>query len=592
MIVLCVSCGELAPSVDDTSKRSATTSSASELSRAAIRANPNRFVAQALTNYQSGRLKAAREIVDIVNSEASTQSRLDVDGMFQLNVLRAHLSLDDDRDPGELVRTLTPTSLAQRVAALEVWGRFLTRKERFLEASLTFFRAKEISQTADPSSNNRLTAMLWDLLISVPSPEIATFAKRVDNQNLRLWWELAAQFNNSLSFAGWQTAWRNWSRQNSRHESVSWLPRQLRDEFSRPKHIAILLPQSGNDAYAQAARGIRDGWLLAYMTDAKTNASRDIPTFTFLDTVGANPVQLVRDAFAAGADHVVGPLTKEAVNAVVASSRYDGSILMLNDPDKVQTPRPETMRFLALSIEDEALKIASKLAEENEPKCVLIYGDEGWMIRARSAFELNLKMPARVIAVNRISEFERLTDVIGASLGVEDSTIRHNNIEAMVNFNLEFQPRVNKEINCIVAFIDADQLEAVLESLRYHTARQLDIYVTDSAVRGELPELADGIQFTTSAWQIFDSPFAQQVSEYFEPNANMALFYAMGIDAYRLSNFWSRMSESTTFAGSIGRYRLESTGNITRLPFWGVVENQRLTPFYQTTQQPEERPYL
>ena len=265
---------------------------------------------------------------------------------------------------------------------------------------------------------------------------------------------------------------------------------------------------------------------------------------------------------------------------------------MLNAPNTLGNSQPDSVRYLAWTIEDEALKMAQSLSKRDHIRCVVIYGNEPWMIRARAEFELNITSPTRVISANRINEFDQLTEDIGATIGIEESEQRHQGIESIVQFPLEFQPRMNQEINSIVAFIDSNQLEAVLESLRFHADRPLDIYVTDSAVRGKLTELANGVQFTTDTWRIFESEFANIVSEYFDSNPNMASFYAMGIDAYRFSNLWSQMKVAKTIAGNGSRYRLEPTGNFRRLPYWGVVRNQTLTPLRDVEQQQARNPYL
>ena len=593
LIVLCASsCSELAPEVPEQPPIEPRQTTTDPFSASSILSDPERYLRRAIQHYRSDQTDTAHEIVNVISENAGSVAQLSPSGQFRLALLRAHFALDSGRDADEFVGELKPGSSVQRIDALALWTRFLQHADRYEAAMTSVMAAKELAREVEPSRQASLNRQLWEVLIGMPYQRLAEMRYRVDSANLSGWIEIAGMFNDSLSLASWRQAVRDWAETRPQHESVAWLQNQLEQAAEGPRHIAILLPQSGADAYAQAARGIRDGWMLAYMVDKRRVDQASLPDFTFYDTVGKDHEQLILEAFENGADHVVGPLAKDAVNSIQTTRSFPGSILMLNKPSSFGNARPDSVRYLAWTIEDEALKMAQSLSEREQIRCVVIYGNEPWMIRARAEFELNIAAPTRVISVNRINEFEQLPADIGATIGIEESEQRRKGIESLVQFPLEFQPRMNQEINSIVAFIDSSQLEAVLESLRFHADRPLDIYVTDSAVRGKLTELANGVQFTTDAWRIFNSELATTVNEHFDSNPNMASFYAIGIDAYRFSNLWSEMQVLKTMVGNGSRYRLEPTGNIRRLPYWGVVRNQTLTPLNNVNQQQTSNPYL
>lgn len=593
LIVLCASnCSEVAPEVTEQSPIKVSQTPSDQFDVSAILREPGLYLERALVHYRSNRINTAHEIVNVVRDHPNIHAMLSPEGEFLLGLLSAHFALDIGRDANELVRDLKPASIMQRLDALELWARYLQLTDRY-EASITsLMAAKRLASDVEPVRQSRLNTQLWELLIGMPYQRLVEMQYQTDNADLNGWIEVAGLFNNSLSIGAWRASIDDWAQKRPEHESVDWLRSYTLRANPEPRRIAILLPQSGSDAYAQAARGIRDGWMLAYMVDRGRAAQNALPEFTFYDTVGKDPEQLILDAFEDGADHVVGPLSKDAVNSIQDTRTFPGSILMLNAPNTFGNSQPDSVRYLAWTIEDEALKMAQSLSKRDHVRCVVIYGNEPWMIRARAEFELNITSPTRVISANRINEFDQLTEDIGATIGIEESEQRRKGIESIVQFPLEFQPRMNQEINSIVAFIDSNQLEAVLESLRFHADRPLDIYVTDSAVRGKLTELANGVQFTTDTWRIFESEFANTVNEYFDSNPNMASFYAMGIDAYRFSNLWSQVKVSKTIAGNGSRYRLEPTGNFRRLPYWGVVRNQTLTPLSDVDQQQTRNPYL
>ncbi len=591
LIVLCASCGELAPTVTKPQLEQPVHTTPA-FSPRAIRHNPVRFLDEALRRYRLGHATWAQEVVRIITTDATIDARLSESARLKLDVLRAHLAFDEGRHAFELVAALRPQSDSEHVAALEVWARALESQERYFDASATLMRAKRLVQGTDLDLELGLNDRLWLLLLSTPR-QLAREAQQITSDpDLQLWWELVTRFNDSFSMATWHANLKRFQQLHPDRESVAWLAGRPAFLANGPKHIAVLLPQSGNDIYTQAARGIRDGWLLAYLTDQHSAQSPNPPTLTFYDSTLENTPHLIREAFAKGADLVVGPLTKDAVNAAYRNQRYPGPVLMLNTPDTESTKQSDAIRYLAWSIEDEALKIAQTLSRQPELRAVLIYGEEPWMLRARAAFEQALAAPARVVSSHRISDFSQLTEVIGASVGIAESMHRHERIESIVNYSLEFQPRMNQEINSVVAFINASQLEAVLESLRFHADRQLDVYVTDRAIRGDLPTIADGVQFTTDAWRIYDSALAIEVSEQFNANPSMTSFYALGIDAYRFSNLWSLMNTSEPISGTGGLYQLEPSGNIRRLPHWGIVRERQLKPLREEQQTAQHHPYL
>ena len=591
LIVVCSGCGDVGTSTipspttlaDQVGTKDAEVPTGNDLMTA---------LSDATAVYARGDVERARRNIDILQSEPRFEASLSPSQAFLLQALLANFALDDERDASEFVRALRPDGLSQRLTALDLWARYLASEGRYIGASRLLLQAAELSAVVDPERQNELRTQLWQLVISLPAQHIADIIPQVDDGDLRRWWEIAQRFNSSLSLASWRVRLQEWIREYPDHESGQWLEEQIGSAYDESPHITVLLPQSGDDAYARAAQAIRDGWLLAYVTDAARVNPSDLPTVTFIDTFNQDVTSLARQAFANGADRVVGPLKKDAVTAMIRESNYGGPILLLNEPFAERLARPQSIRFLAWSIEDEAREIARTLSQNPELRCALMYGNEPWMLRARAEFELGLQPPARVVASQLIDDFELLTATVGASLGIEESTNRFETIQSIVNFPLEFQPRMNKEINSVVAFINSNQLEAVLESVRYHADRQLTFYVTDSAVRDSLPTLADGVRFTSDAWRLYDSTIATSVADHFNADPSIASLYAMGIDAYRLSNFWRYMEVNETIAGVAGRYRLEPSGKMRRLPYWGLVSNQKLEPLVPQLFSESEVPFL
>ena len=579
-IVVLSSCGELAPTTpSNTGKVQTSASQKAELSIQALLSAPHAQLQNAISQYYEGSSEQAFQINRWYMANPQRFDQLDPEARFDLHLINSFATLThQQRDVLDKVLTLEPTNQRQHVDYLAMLAQALSQADRQAQAVQVLQYVKSLDYARDRSTQDRLNLVLWETLTSLSNAEIESRRLQTKDSNLSKWWELAGVYNSSLSQGAWSTRWQQWIAQNPNHESVSWFVGQHPTTQRHSNHFAVLLPLTGNDAYTQAAKAIRDGWLTAHFENASVTPHEKQPTFTFYDTEGENIKTLVPRAFDQGADTVVGPLSREAVNSVVTESSHSGSVLLLNRPTVSWDEQPSKVRSLAWSIEDEALILAEKLSENGKVRCVLLHGNKPWMLRARQAFEANLREPASIVAIDRVDDLAKATDVVGSTLGIDESKARHKYLESILNFSVEFNPRFNKEVNTLVAFIELQQLEAILESLRFHLDRNIDIYVTESAVRGDLPRLANNLRFTASPWRIYETGLEAKVKRQFLASPSAESFFALGIDAYRFSNLWSRMKTNKLISGSAGRYKLEPTGEIRRIPEIGVVKNGTLAP--------------
>lgn len=559
-----------------------------------IRSDPELALRNALDAYRNGNDLRANETIESIDGDSGLKQSLNANSRFTYQLLKAHLTIDAGENARQAVEILIPRTERQRVATLDLWSRMLSHTEQFVAASISSIQAKRLAIATAQTDLGYLNRQLWQALTALPNPQIHQLKTQFGEESIEPWLTLALEFNNSLSLIGWQDLLREKATDYPGHEAIQYLQRADDQQDNKPLSIAVLLPQSGNDAYAQAAQAIRDGIMLAYLNDQKASADREAVDLAFYDTTGQDVNQILRQAIQAGSQRIIGPLTRDAVNQLSRQSNIGVDMLMLNTPDEIQrtdSPPPHS-RYLTWSIEDEARTLARLISQRDDQRCILIYGSEPWMIRARAEFEQNLLEPARVIGIKRIGEFTQITNDIGTSLGIEASERRAETIESIVNFSLEFVPRVNQEINSLVAFINAEQLEVVLESLRYHADRKVTVYMTESAMRGEIPELADEVEFTSSAWRIFESDLAETTQELFKPNPNLLSFYTLGIDAYRFSSLLINLEENRSITGIGSRYKLDSQGNIRRLPYLGIVRDGSLEPNQTIEDLNLNNPYL
>jgi outer membrane PBP1 activator LpoA protein len=153
------------------------------------------------------------------------------------------------------------------------------------------------------------------------------------------------------------------------------------DPKSAP-HLALLLP-TGSDAFVKAAEAVRDGFLEA----AKKQSGPLLAVRLYPVTEDTKQVVATyREAIAAGARLVVGPLTRNGVTAIATTlNLITVPTLALNVPEGVAT-NPLNMHTLSLQVEAEARQIAQVAIREGRRKALTITDPSALGRRMRDAF--------------------------------------------------------------------------------------------------------------------------------------------------------------------------------------------------------------
>lgn len=141
--------------------------------------------------------------------------------------------------------------------------------------------------------------------------------------------------------------------------------------------VAVLLPQSGR--YAEAGAVVRQGILAAQ------GASGQGPELRFYDSHNPKAVpELLRLAAAEGASLAIGPLEKEAVDALAVQSALPIPTLALNRATSEASP-PNLYQF-SLDPEDEAADAARKAWGRGYHTAILLYPASPWGERLANSF--------------------------------------------------------------------------------------------------------------------------------------------------------------------------------------------------------------
>ncbi len=357
----------------------------------------------------------------------------------------------------------------------------------------------------------------------------------------------------------------------------------LRTDFSMPTpasqlppgaHVAVLLPVSGRNAAAAAQ--IRDGLLAGYF--AMPAATR--PPLRIYDTAATSIVAALEEATRAGAEFVVGPLTREEVVAAAEAPGRRPPLLALNFLAP-EAQSPQGFYQFALSPEDEARLAARKALSDGRRRAVALVPEGDWGTRVLNAFRAEFEggggqvMDAVAFAPNR----NDYSDPIQSALRLKDSRARQKRLEGVLGTTLGFQPRRRADIDLLFTPAPSATARQLRPQLRFHFAGDLPAYATSDAYEPGLAGNQDleGLVFPDMPWMLgADGPAARlraATTEAWGADARgRGRLYAFGYDAWLLyQGLRGTAGAPTTIEGVTGRLSVDPDRRVRRDLAWAQI---------------------
>jgi hypothetical protein len=300
-------------------------------------------------------------------------------------------------------------------------------------------------------------------------------------------------------------------------------------------HIALLLPLE-SPSFSRHAEAVRNGFLAA----AKVQRSAPLPLRIY--AVGddeRSAVDNYRRALENGARLVVGPLTRNGVSAVVDSALVIVPTIALNVPDRVVAGQRD-LYVLSLHAESEARQVAQLAWQDGRQNTITLHAGTPLFRRIHQAFvEEFTRLGGRIVAEYAFSsdqaELSRIKQAAG--LGVAD----------MAFFALDFSR--------------ARLARAYLGSLALYATSH--VYPGNAGPLGGF-DLAN-VRFLDMPWLLQPDHPAVMVyprQDYRDPDLDR--FYALGIDAFRVTQELLSGKPVTTLDGVSGRLTLRADHQFTR----------------------------
>ena len=326
-------------------------------------------------------------------------------------------------------------------------------------------------------------------------------------------------------------------------------------EGFRPLHrIALLLPASG--PLKAAAAAIRDGFFVAFFNDRTGGEAR--PEIRIYDsgTTTDEALAAYQKAVNDGADHAVGPLTREAVGALFDLGTLPIPVLALNQADSGATPPPGSLAF-GLLPDVEGAQVAEHMHDLGLKDAAIIAAGDDWAERAALAFR---------------AQFESLGGQVVGEARIKDNE---------VNYSTAIRRAAGTFANATGAgvFISMRPQQARLLMPQMKLANlNLPVFASSHVYAGTSnpgqDRDLDGIEFCDAPW-LFDVsaglPRHDEMSRSLDSarGAGGRLF-ALGLDAYSLLPYldWLGTHPDNYLPGATGQLAADNFGRVHRLMTW------------------------
>jgi outer membrane PBP1 activator LpoA protein len=288
---------------------------------------------------------------------------------------------------------------------------------------------------------------------------------------------------------------------------------------------------------------------------------------------------LYNQAVADGAQLVIGPLQKEAVNQMLRAGELPVPVLALNEVVLTAAP-PENLFMYSLSPEDEARQVAERVWLDGLRRPAVLVPEGDWGDRLAIAFEQRWQdLGGEMAGVGRYDGGTHdYRGAITSLLQLDQSVARYQELQKWLGRQLEFEPRRREDVDAVFIGARPVQAQGIRPQLQFHRAADLPVYATSHAWLGQLSlaqaEDMRGILLPDIPWLI--QPDGREngretVSQYL-PKSGSAYgrLYAMGIDALRLVPNLARLQTSRfeSLDGETGNLYMDESQRVRRQLVW------------------------
>jgi outer membrane PBP1 activator LpoA protein len=355
-----------------------------------------------------------------------------------------------------------------------------------------------------------------------------------------------------------------------------------REGYRPARRIALLLPDDG--PLRAVAQPIRDGFFAARFAD--TNPQR---AEVYIYNSGATPPEAVAaypHAVADGADRIVGPLTRDAVSAVLAQGHLAVPLLALNQPDRGEIPPPGSATF-GLTPDSEGAQVAEHMLERGITRAVIVAATADWAERASLAFRAQFESRnGQIIGEARVqdNEVNFSTMIAKAMTGVQQTGTAPSLPGAAP---LPSSTTLESDVGIFIS-MRPQQARLLLPQIKLAGYTGIPVFATSHIYAGDyspgLDRDLNGVEFCDAPW-LFDVVPGMPTHSSIAKNLDSARgaggrLFAMGLDAYSLVPYmdWLMQHRGSYLPGATGQLAEDNDGRIQRLLTWAQFDNGSARP--------------
>lgn len=429
---------------------------------------------------------------------------------------------------------------------------------------------------------------LWQALLLSDPRDLRAAAELTLDENTRGWLILGSL---ATSTGQQGIAWINgavrWRDSHGSHPAMTVIDRlELPDALilDYPKHIALLLPLSGDAA--RAGHAVQNGFLGAYFSTLEgLDEYQTIRVYDVNTEGGASAAYTT--AVADGAEFVVGPLLRNSVISLANDTLVPVPVLTLNYlPDDMLAP-PGLYQF-ALAPEDEARSAAERAIVDGHTRGVALVPNNDWGRRVLSAFATEFEALGGTLLDYRsyTPANQDFSNTIEDLMGLSGSVQRYQRLRANIGTPLQFDPRRRQDAEFVFLAADAPAGRLLKSQLKFHYSGDLPAYATSSIYTedGQSNSDLNGIMFADTPWVISPQVWIEHLPPVFERNfpdeRRLGRLHAMGYDAYHLiaALHTARIGSMPELDGATGRLYLDPDGRVRRRMAWAKFQRGEPVP--------------
>lgn len=304
-------------------------------------------------------------------------------------------------------------STEQKVRFLQLNAKLQAKKQDYLSAIKNLTEADLLLNIPEQKQANN--DKIWAILNNAPSELIqnALIYAQFD-ANLQGWLSLATAYHQQRQQPeNLRKAITVWRENHKEHIANLYLPTPLKEIFHfqhfQPKHIALLLPLSGN--FQLIGNTVKQGF--------EESIEKNAITITPFDTNKMSMAEIMQQVKAQRADMVVGPLLKQNVDQLIAHPNWYSNLTVLTLNTSPQYPTNTKVCYYSLSPEDEAYASADKMWQQQITRPLVLVPQNAFGQRIAFAFQSHWEaLGGNEPEVAYYSNMEDLRPILVRTLGI------------------------------------------------------------------------------------------------------------------------------------------------------------------------------